>query len=52
MKKMWELKAEGSPRRVFVPGELDNSVSQIQHAKKLVGEGREKPEGELEKINQ
>lgn len=52
MKKMWELKAEGSPRRVLVPGELDNSVSQIQHAKRLVGEGREKPEGELEKINQ
>lgn len=52
MKTIWKLKAERSPRRVSVPGELDNSVSQIQHAERLVGEGREKPGGELEKINQ
>lgn len=49
---IWELKAEGNPRKDCVHGELDNSVSQIQPAKRLFDKGREKPEGELEKIIQ
>lgn len=52
MKTIWELKAEGNPRKKCVHGELDNSVSQIQTAKRLFDNERGKPEGELEKIIQ
>lgn len=52
MKTIWELKAEGNARKEYVHGEVDNSVSQIQPAKRLFHKGREKPEGELEKIIQ
>lgn len=47
MKKIWELRAEGNPRMEYVHGELDNSVSEIQPAKRLFDKGRKKTEGEL-----
>lgn len=50
VKKIWELRAEGNPRMEYVHGELDNSVSQIQPAKRLFDKGRKKTEGELEII--
>jgi len=49
---IWGLKAEGNPRKEYVHGELDNSISKIQTAKRLFDKGREKHEGELEKIIQ
>ena len=49
---IWELKVEGNPRKEYVHGELDNNVSPVQPAKGLFDKGREKPEGELEKIIQ
>lgn len=48
MKIIWDLKTEGNPRKECVHGELDNSIRQIQPAKKT-DKGREKPDGELEK---
>lgn len=36
---IWKLKAEGNPRKEYVHGELDNSVSQIQPAKRLFDKG-------------